>query len=170
MLLLVGPWCYQGPRSVCMALLTPTFSEWRPSCARTQRAGSWLWSDIPLIVCFYVVVPLPVRGFSSSIVGLLPRAGKRFGEAGCRALSEALHHNTTLTSLNISSRCLDDADGFANSRLTAWCRCCGCCGCVRAGNNIGAAGCEWLCGALRVNSTLTSLNVGCECDCVRGGC
>ena len=46
----------------------------------------------------------------------------------------------------------------------------GCCDCVRAGNKIGAAGCEWLSGALGVNLTLTSLDVYGECDCVCGGC
>jgi hypothetical protein len=39
------------------------------------------------------------------------------------------------------------------------------CDCVRADNKIGAAGCESLSGALRVNSTLASLDVGGECDC-----
>jgi hypothetical protein len=46
----------------------------------------------------------------------------------------------------------------------------GCCDCVRADNNIAAVGCESLCGALRVNSTLTSLDVSSECDCDCGGC
>ncbi len=37
---------------------------------------------------------------------------------------------------------------------------------VRADNWIGAVGCESLCGSLRVNSTLTTLAVSGECDCV----
>ncbi len=41
---------------------------------------------------------------------------------------------------------------------------------VRAGNKIGAAGCEWLFGTLRVNSTLTSLSVDGECECDCGCC
>jgi hypothetical protein len=36
---------------------------------------------------------------------------------------------------------------------------------VRAVNSIGAAGCESLSSALRVNSTLTSLALESECDC-----
>jgi hypothetical protein len=44
------------------------------------------------------------------------------------------------------------------------------CDCVRAVNGISAAGCESLSGALRVNSTLTSLDVSreCDCDCATG--
>jgi hypothetical protein len=39
------------------------------------------------------------------------------------------------------------------------------CDCVRAGNDIGDAGCESLSSVLRVNSTLMSLDVSGECDC-----
>ncbi len=94
-----------------------------------------------------------------------PAVTKRFGVAGCRALSEALHHNTTLVSLDIRCRCFDVGVGFVQSAEAPG-PALPCCDCVRADNNISAVGCESLSGALRVNSTLTSLDVGgCECDC-----
>ncbi len=44
-------------------------------------------------------------------------------------------------------------------------------GVMKADNRIGDAGCESLCSALRVNSTLTSLGVRGECDMyLRGAC
>jgi hypothetical protein len=66
-----------------------------------------------------------VDGFAPARIGVPGMAGtKHFGEAGCRALSEALHHNSTLVSLDVQCRYLGDGDSFAERTLPSVDGCC----------------------------------------------
>ena len=85
---------------------------------------------------------------------------KRIGVAGAASIAEALKSNTTITIVNLMSECRAGA-GLLGARVFEVCgwRCRSCV----SGNYIGGAGAASIAEALKLNTTITSVNLGSEC-------
>ena len=85
--------------------------------------------------------------------------GARIGDAGAVRLAAALKLNTTITRVDLGGECRAGAECSTRSFEVCGGRCRSCV----SGNGIGGAGAASIAEALALNTTITRVDLNCEC-------